>query len=645
VIFVDWRGKVLHGGAPDCKIVTSLLAVACQRLRKKNMASMSDSTQLQSPERRPLRVFAFDPSRRGVLGNKMQIEVRYRKLGPGPIDQSGARDQIAVVDYDASRGIYYRPVNLDEPFILIPNGIAPSEADPRFHQQMLYAIASDTIEQFESALGRRIHWRRAERPLNAPPGWHPEDILTLTLYPHAMQQANAFYSPEAHGILFGYFKAARDNPGHNLPGQSVFTCLSHDIIVHETTHAILDGLRSHFMEQTNPDVAAFHEAFADLAALFRHFTHREVLLDVIQRTGGRLYSPALQGDALADQAAQSWLSRGDEDRNPLVELAGQFGEAIGMRSALRSAIGKPKTMKQLRDTSECHERGSILVAAVFDAFFTVYLQRAARHFRIYRAAGGREREDLPAPLADALCEVAAQTATDFFRTCARALDYLAPVDVTFGDFLRAVMTSETDFDPVDNEGIRDAWMQAFRCRGILPEDAPFFSEEALCWPARPEIIEVKGLPFGGPLGLSYNEQQQTAAALAAFIDTDDHKELLGLDPGLEYAIPSFHPLYRMNRSGEMRWDLVVEVIQTQVATPATFPRRGGTTMIISTHSTGGGGKADEVFLRYSIAKRLQGAEGRQRAERQAGFLDQQGFRPGGTAAQLRVNFALVHGGD
>jgi hypothetical protein len=46
----------------------------------------------------------------------------------------------------------------------------------------------------------------------------------------------------------------------------------------------------------------------------------------------------------------------------------------------------------------------------------------------------------------------------FFQTCARALDYLPPVDVTFGDFLRAVMTSETDFDAADREGIRDAWM-------------------------------------------------------------------------------------------------------------------------------------------------------------------------------------------
>jgi hypothetical protein len=607
------------------------------------MPRSSESTKLPTPARRPLRVYAFDPSQGRMLGNEMQLEVPYRPLAPGPVDKSGAYDRIAVIDYDVSRKTYYQPVDLDDPFILIPNGITPSESDPRFHQQMLYAVAAETIEQFEDALGRRIHWRRAERPLNARPGWLPDDILTLTLYPHAMQQANAFYSPEAHGILFGYFRSVRDDPGHNIPGQAVFTCLSHDIIVHETTHAILDGVRSHFMEQTNPDVAAFHEGFADLAALFRHFTHREVLLDAIQRSGGRLYSPALKGDPLADQAAESWLVVGSEGRNPLIGLAGQFGEATGMHGALRSAIGQPKTMKQLRDTTECHERGSILVAAVFDAFFTIYIQRAANHFRIFRSAGGQDRQDLPAPLADALCDEATRTAMQFFRTCARALDYLPPVDITFGDFLRAVITAETDVDPADRDGIRDAWMQAFRVREILPSDAPAFSERALCWPAHEDDeFQVKGLPFGGPLGLSFKDRRKTATILRAFIDQDDHKRRLDLDPSMKYTIPSFHPLYRTDRDGSVRWDLVAEVVQT--TSYKGFPMRGGTTLIVSTHGLSSGGNKENAFVRYVISKPLGGSKGRDRAQQQTNYLEQLGFKRDRKADELRLNFELIHGG-
>jgi hypothetical protein len=302
-------------------------------------------------------------------------------------------------------------------------------------------------------------------------------------------------------------------------------------------------------------------------------------------------------------------------------------------------------MKELQDTTECHERGSILVAAVFDAFFTVYIQRAAKHFRIFRAAGGRDGEDLPVPLAEALCDEATQTATDFFRMCVRALDYLPPIDVTFGDFLRAVMTSETDFDPVDREGIRDAWMQAFRRRGILPDDAPFFSEQALCWPILNDDIEVKNLPFGGPVGLSYPERVQTAKALMDFINQAPNKSRLNLDKETEPSIPSFHPLYRMDRDGSVRWDLVVEVVQTLPVSRGSFPRRGGTTMIISTHGTADYGRQEAVFLRYVISKPLVGPKGNRRAQKEAAYLEQQGVRPGGKASALRINFALVHGGD
>jgi len=422
----------------------------------------------------------------------------------------------------------------------------------------------------------------------------------------------------------------------------VFTCLSHDIIVHEMTHAVLDGLRGHFMEQTNPDVAAFHEAFADIAALFRHFTHREVLLDAIQRTGGRLYTPSLQGPPLADQAAQSWLSDGGE-LDPLLELATQFGQASGLNRGLRSAIGQPKTMKQLRREMDCHERGSILVAAVFEAFFNVYLIRAARHFRIYRSAGGIRRDDVPAPLSDALCDEATRTAEEFFRSCVRALDYLPPVDVTFGDFLRAVLTSELDFDPTDADGVHEAWMQAFRRRAILPDDAASFSEEALRWKHLTGPV-VPNLPFGGPAGLSHDDQKTTAAALKNFIDSN--RGILGLDEQLEYQIPSFHPLYRTDRNGSIRWDLVVEIVQTKPdAGGSGFPVRGGTTAIISSHSASGGGKKDETFLRYVISKPLTGERGKQRIQKQADFLNATGLRPDKDGGGLRINFELVHGAD
>src|SRR5262249_30131613 len=160
--------------------------------------------------------------------------VRWEEeLKPGPVGAT-----IAVIDYDAANKRYYPPIDLNDHRILARGGLDPSESDPRFHQQMVYGVAMETIERFEAALGRRIHWRRADRPPSGNTGKHStwrksDDIWVLNLFPHGMAQANAFYSPEAHGILFGYFATRKTNQGRNLPGQRVFTCLSHDIIAHE----------------------------------------------------------------------------------------------------------------------------------------------------------------------------------------------------------------------------------------------------------------------------------------------------------------------------------------------------------------------------------------------------------------------------
>jgi hypothetical protein len=200
-----------------------------------------------------------------------------------------------------------------------------------------------------------------------------------------------------------------------------------------------------------------------------------------------------------------------------------------------------------------------------------------------------------------------------------------------------------DYDPVDEEGIRNAWMQAFRRRGILPEDAPFFSEEALRWPARPRRVQIDGLPFGGPMGLSYEERNKTAEILRRFIASDGNRRILDLAPGVNFRIPSFHPLYRVDVNGSIRWDLVVEVVQTKPGTETSFPIRGGITMIVSTHSTTASDVEEDVFLRYVISKPLDGTKGRARASRQHAYLTDLGIRTGGDPGDTRINFALVHG--
>lgn len=599
------------------------------------------SLAIPKPNARPLKVFAYDPSRGQRLGNRMTVEIRYEKLAPGPI---GSR--FAVVDYDGSQKTYFDPVDLDDPAILIQGGLEPSEVDPRFHQQMVYAVASETLERFEAALGRRVHWRipqdRDGNEIHRAPN-------RLYLHPHAMQQANAFYSPGIHGILFGYFRASMTDPGANLPGQTVFTCLSHDIVAHETTHAIVDGIRGYFMEPTNIDVPAFHEAFADLAALFRHFSHRETLLDTLQKTGGKLYAAHLKAgtSATRDETGEgdkddAMIQAGRMEDNPLIGLANQFGEASAMRGSLRSAIGTPPDSKAIETESEPHARGSILVAAVFDAYFTVYLARATPLLRVYRS-GGRDTDDVPQVLAELLAGEASRTAEMFFTLCARALDYCPPVDITFGDFLRALITADRDFYPDDTSGVRDALRQAFRLRGIVAEDAEFFSEGSLCWPELdPRALQIAGLRFGDPNGLTTAEKTHDGDRLRKWANDPKNMATLGFVPDVEIEVPSFHPMFRVAQDGTLKIEMVIELIQTPPPGPNSgdpLPLRSGVTLIVAKPPVRAGRRA-RPYARYAIGKHLDD----RRAQRMRTAIAASDVALRHADGRATINFALVHGG-
>jgi hypothetical protein len=127
----------------------------------------------------------------------MMASVRYEELKPGPVGE-----RFSVIDYDGTNKIFYGPIDLNDPRLVVAGGLAPSESDPRFHQQMVYAVASETLQRFEYALGRRVRWRGTKRSPSAPSVPRGASRC-LNLFPHAMCQANAFYSPDAHGILFG----------------------------------------------------------------------------------------------------------------------------------------------------------------------------------------------------------------------------------------------------------------------------------------------------------------------------------------------------------------------------------------------------------------------------------------------------------
>jgi hypothetical protein len=667
----------------------------------------ADNVRRRPPPRRRLQIFAVDPGASNRLAtafiNKTVIDIPWegeaidanrsagsvreegeattaKALGAGPVGE-----YIEVVDVDPASGMAYPPIDLNDPYLLAENGLAPSEGNPQFHQQMVYAVIMRTIEAFESALGRRVLWatKRTEREeKNASTGksekkYKEEYVQRLRVYPHALRQANAYYSPDKIALLFGYFPEMRSDVDDEALGGMVFTCLSHDIVAHETTHALLDGMHRRYQEASNIDVLAFHEAFADIVAMFQHFTFPELLKFEIARTRGDLQT----GTFMAD-------------------LAQQFGQALNRSRALRSAIGVDPAVTNYAGATEPHERGSILVAAVFSAFLMIYQRRVDDLLRIATGGSGLLHPGAIHPdLVGRLAQEASKSASHVLEICIRALDYCPPVDITFSDYLRALITADADLVGVDKYGYRVAFLEAFGARGIYPDEVRTLSIESLRWssPPRqprglskflrdpqkyldPKKFERESLHFDWTRNENrrgaFNASKLNAVMLHEWLSDPENltpqiAESFGLNrqerghPSTAefrfdrterptFEVHSVRPAYRVAPDADIKTDVIAVITQRRRVAidpndppdpnesedpDKTFWFRGGCTLIIDPAN-------DEEPIRYAIRKDVMNET---RLARQRMFLNEsQGmslralYFGGDSGTEHKEPFALLH---
>jgi hypothetical protein len=409
------------------------------------------------PRTRQLTILAQDPAVRRPDGTivRTRIEIPAEELRPGPWGY-----RVQVVDYDSSTDTFYAPLatGLDgDPFA--DQDDAALLADPGFHGQNVYALVMRTLARFEFALGRRVSW-----------GFYGHH---LQVAPHAFADANAFYSRDDHALLFGYF------PGRN---GMVFSCLSHDVVVHETTHALLDGLRERYNDPSSPDQAAFHEGFADVVALLSVFSLPRVVEVVIDRA-----SP----DADPTLIAASSITLERLRDSILFGLAEQMGQEMALvrGDALRRSVKMVpspayyESEGEYEDYVEPHLRGEILVAAMMNAFLSVWTRRLATLGRIQGDFLDRGR----------VVEEGATIADTLLTMAIRALDYAPPVDLQFGDFLSALLTSDTEIRPDDSRyQLRAELLASFRAYGIEPSSDP---AGAGTWEPAPESLRYERTHF------------------------------------------------------------------------------------------------------------------------------------------------------
>jgi hypothetical protein len=394
------------------------------------------------PTTQKLTIIAQDPAvRRNGRILTAEIEIPAEEILAGPCGY-----RVNVIDYDSTSNILYEPASYQmvengaykDPFKV--TGRAKSAArhndalvnDPRFHSQNVYAIAMRILARFEFALGRRVPWGSEGHQLH--------------IAPHAFADANAFYSKQDRGLFFGYFAGSNGKP--------VFACLSHDVVAHETTHALLDGLRGRFLEPSSPDQAAFHEGFADIVALLSVFSLKDIVAKLIDGSTGssRLIDQKfLEPDRLKDSV--------------LFGLAEQMGEELSMvrGQALRESIKlKPgQNAASLPEFQEPHRRGELLVAAFMSAFLEIWLKRLDRVGFIQ----GRKRDR------SLVIDEGAAVAEHLLTMAIRALDYCPPTDLAFSDYLSALLTIDREVVPDDSRfNYRETLVKCFGDYGMVPDD-------------------------------------------------------------------------------------------------------------------------------------------------------------------------------
>ena len=516
-------------------------------------------------------VYVVDPSLGRDVGRVDTLSIPFEPLQPGPL---GALFQINMAG--APSDLDLTPCDLDSRDSLLRGGYRPDPASAAFHGQMVYGVAMSTYETFRMALGRTIGLRDANGLLYCD--------RPLTLRPFGMEASNAYYNRDAREVVFGYFPA---RAGNDIPeGRLIFTSLSSDVIVHEVTHALLDSLKPGYMRPSNPDVWAFHEAFADIVAIFNRFSFQKFARAVIQKEYLRFNVEGLSS-----------------------MLAAQLAMASISQPSLRN-LGE-KTSYDDVDLEEIHARGKVLAEAVFEAFATIAVAKAQATIEMVTSKFQLSL-DTPVPplLLDKLADQLNRTARQFRNICIRAIDYCPPVDIDFGDYLRALITADTELVPYDRWGYREALTGAFRRRNIYPHDMKTLSEKALRWkgPRKLEMFMVpelalQHLGFEGDPGLPAPRANVLiqARALTNWLCSDDGlAEEIGLErPGDQFDTPelvSVRPTRRVGPDGQIAFDVIAEVVQ-RGEVPYGSDRlqiMGGATLIFGPFGE----------LRYAIRKRV-----------------------------------------
>ncbi len=381
---------------------------------------LSKDTRMALGLTMPVTIYVQDPlvAKRNPKLGRRTIDVAWEPdLADGP---TSAR--IAVVDYDAETNTLTSPARWkeDQWCFVAADGqpVGKKQAgDPHFRQVNVWAIVQSILAMYESryVMGRPVPWAFEGN--------------RLIVVPQAGCKQNAYYDRHSKSLQF-FYCGQGDKP--------VYTCLSHDIVAHETGHAILDGIRPYYYEMSSHQTAAFHEFIADLTSILSALHRKEVRKVVADSSRGDLSKEgALDIKDLAEEFGQT-----------LIEAT--HGSAA--RCYLRTADNQ-YSMADIRDSWSPHDCSRIMTGAIFDILTEMV------RFHMGRPGKGGKKTT-PA-------EAMWPATNHLTRMALRALDYCAPVDIQFNDYARALLHADGLAYPVDAFKYRGIIRRVFKKRGLV----------------------------------------------------------------------------------------------------------------------------------------------------------------------------------
>jgi len=387
----------------------------------------------------------------------------------GPV---GAR--VAVLDFSPESGALgpgvssIPPAKEPQPFRYSANR-APSLdvlQTPAFISESVFGTVHETIRMFEEPdiLGRRVAW--------AFPG--PQ----LLVVPRAGEWENAFYERDSRSLQFFYFP-------HRVTGQRVYTALSEDIVAHETTHAILDGIDPDLYNALSTESLAIHEAVADLGALAVSLRSRALQRRFLDTTGG---DPS------------KWAA--------FAGLAAQFAEGTGRTTHFLRDLSNDLRMSDV-DTTEPHELSQVLSGALH-----------ALWRELFRGLKQRLRRKQPALDERSAAGKVVWLAREIYERMAfRALDCLPPGESTFADYARAILAADQSGVP-EVDGPRAFLRKEFVRRGIAASEAALRVQTDLDVPAV-RRTDIEAL---------------VTSDYAAYAFANKNRRLLGIPKGIPFKV-------------------------------------------------------------------------------------------------------------